>query len=123
MYVEKIKYQVEENGEWLVGYLVGNYYNMSSAILLDVNCQEVKEEVLNYEIKGEKYLSYKDDFKYIAKVWVNDVNGWQECKIIHSYRDRVVVVTKSGLQLNRAFKATENAVADGCVYFKREDEE
>ena len=64
-----------------------------------------------------------DDFKYIAKVFVDEIEGWQECKIIHSYRNRSVVITRTGTQLDRIFKATENAVADSCVYFKREDEE
>lgn len=64
-----------------------------------------------------------DDFKYIAKVFVDEIEGWQECKIIHSYRNRSVVITRTGTQLDRIFKATENAVADGCVYFKRENEE
>ena len=63
-----------------------------------------------------------DDFKFIAKVWVDEVKGWQDCKIIHMYRDRAVVVTRSGIQLDRIFKATENLIEDGCIYWKKEDE-
>lgn len=60
-----------------------------------------------------------DDYLYIAKVFVDELEGWQDCKIIHSYRDRAVVVTKSGTQLNRIFKRTEDCLEDGCIYYKR----
>ena len=63
-----------------------------------------------------------DDYKYVAKVYVDDIEGWQECKIIHMYRDRAVVITRTGTQLNRIFKNTENAKEDRCIYWKSENE-
>lgn len=63
-----------------------------------------------------------DDYKYVAKVYVDDIEGWQECKIIHMYRDRAVVITRTGTQLNRILKNTENAKEDRCIYWKSEDE-
>lgn len=64
-----------------------------------------------------------NDYKYIAKVYVDDIEEWQECKIIRMYGDRAIVFTRTGTQLNRIFKNTENVKADGCIYWKREDEE
>ena len=64
-----------------------------------------------------------DEYKFIAKVYVDNIEGWQECKTVHSYRDRAVVITKSGTQLNRIFKRTEDCLEDGCIYYKREDED
>lgn len=64
-----------------------------------------------------------DAYKYVAKVYVDDIERWQECKIIHMYRERAVVITRTGTQLNRIFKNTENAKEDRCIYWKREDEE
>lgn len=64
-----------------------------------------------------------NEFKFIAKVYVDSLEGWQECKIVHMYSDRAVVITKNGTQLNRILKTTDNAVADGCVYWKKEKED
>lgn len=60
-----------------------------------------------------------DDYKYVAKVYVDDIEGWQECKIIHMYRDRALVITRTGTQLNRFFKNTEDAKEDRCIYWRR----
>lgn len=61
-----------------------------------------------------------DEFKFIAKVYVDSIEGWQDCKIIHSYRDRAVVITKTGTQLNRILKMTEDYREDGCIYLKNQ---
>lgn len=60
-----------------------------------------------------------DDYKYVAKVYVDDIEGWQDCKIIHMYRDRAVVITRTGTQLNRILKNTEDAKEDRCIYWRR----
>lgn len=63
-----------------------------------------------------------DEFKFIAKVYVDSLEGWQDCKIIHSYQDRAVVITRTGTQLNRILKMTEDYREDGCIYFKNQKE-
>lgn len=63
-----------------------------------------------------------DDYKYIAKVYVDDIEGWQDCKIMQMYKDRAVVITRAGTQLDRIFKNTKDVKPDRCIYWKREDE-
>lgn len=56
---------------------------------------------------------------YTAKVYVDCIEGWQECEVINLSNYRATVKTKFETQLNRIVKITENKdlKEDGCVYF------
>lgn len=56
---------------------------------------------------------------YIAHVYVDPIEGWQECKVINISEYRATVRTKFGTQLNRIFKVNCDLKPDGCVYFTR----
>jgi|GEM_PF-4409198 len=57
--------------------------------------------------------------KYIAKVYVDDIERWQECEVLNFNNYRATVRTKFGTQLNRIFKVNSQLKEDGCVYFTK----
>lgn len=77
---------------------------------------ECKEYMMKYEI-GE----------YDWKVYVDDIEGWQECNVININNtklaiNRATVITVTGTQLNRRVKFVlgeddDDFKADGCIYF------
>lgn len=48
MYIERIKYKIEKDGELLTGYYVGQYYNCDNSTFLDENYKPVKDEIWDY---------------------------------------------------------------------------
>lgn len=52
--------------------------------------------------------------KYI--VYVDGIEGWQECEVIKFYSNRAVVITSTGTQLDRIYKGTAESKPDRCVY-------
>lgn len=74
----------------------------------------------------EYFMTYMLE-KYIWKVYVDDIEKWQECKVIDIQIEeteitRATVVIKTGTQLNRIAKYVldeedEDFKADGCVYY------
>jgi hypothetical protein len=52
--------------------------------------------------------------KYI--VYVDDIEGWQECEVINFYSNRAVVITSTGTQLDRIYKGKVEPRADRCIY-------
>lgn len=76
---------------------------------------DCKEYIMEYKISD-----------YSWRVYVDDVEGWQECKVIDVKNigldiNEATVVCKSGTQLNRIVKYAydeegEDMVADGCIY-------
>lgn len=84
-------------------------------VLVDENDdKDCNDYMMTYEIEG-----------YLWKVYVDDIEGWQECKVISMTNtkmaiDRVTVICPSGTQLNRRaeFALFEDEVeANGCVYY------
>lgn len=54
-----------------------------------------------------------------VKVYVDFIEGWQECEIIKKMDFRAVVKTKNGTVLNRFLRVVSNEselVPDGCIY-------
>lgn len=70
---------------------------------------------------------------YVWKVYVDDIEKWQPCKVIDINNtrmgiDRATVVCESGTQLNRRVKFVtdeedEGFKADGSIYFYEDIEE
>ena len=58
---------------------------------------------------------------YKAKVYVDYIEGWQECEVINISNYRATVRTKLGTQLNRIIKVNEVLKTDGCVYFYQKE--
>lgn len=77
---------------------------------------DCKEYMVNYELK-----------EYEWKVYVDDIEGWQSCKVIDINNTRLVinratVICESGTQLNRVVKFVldendEEFKPDRCVYY------
>lgn len=67
MYVERIKYQVEEKGAWQVGYYIGKGYNSNYAAFLDNNYKPIEEEIWDYKGDYENRIilsiQEKEDFE------------------------------------------------------------
>lgn len=58
---------------------------------------------------------------YVCKVYVDDIEKWQECEVINLSNYRATVRTKLGTQLNRIIKVSEVLKTDGCVYFYQKE--
>lgn len=83
----------------------------------DLDC---KEYMMTYEIH-----------EYTWKVYVDNIEGWQECNVIDINNtrlgiDRAIVLTTTGAQLNRRVKFVideedEDFKPDGCIYFMEKE--
>lgn len=77
---------------------------------------DCKEYMMTYEIP-----------EYVWKVYVDDIEGWQKCKVINISNtllgiNRATVICESGTQLNRVVKFVldeedEDFKADRCIYY------
>lgn len=95
--------------------------------------KKLEELGLNIENNEDckKYIVEHEQFLYNWRVYVDSIEGWQECKLINIQNtklgiDRATVVCESGTQLNRRveFVLSEDEIkADGCVYFIEKEEE
>lgn len=82
--------------------------------------KDSNEECKNY------MMTYEID-EYVWKVYVDDIEGWQNCKVIDISNtlleiDRATVICESGTQLNRRVKFVldeedEDFKADRCIYY------
>lgn len=57
-------------------------------------------------------------------VFVDCIEGWQECLIVKVIGDRATVRTESGTTLNRSIKIVKNEselMPDRCIYILKED--
>lgn len=80
------------------------------------NNEDCKEYMMTYEIP-----------EYVWKVYVDDIEGWQKCKVINISNtllgiNRATALCESGTQLNRRVKFVldeddEDFKADGCIYY------
>ena len=81
---------------------------------------ECKKYMMDYEIND-----------YLWKVYVDEIEGWQECKVININNTRLsisraTVITTTGTQLNRRVKFVlgeedEEFKTDGCIYFMEKE--
>ena len=81
---------------------------------------DCKEYIMNYELN-----------EYVWKVYVDDIEGWQNCKVIDINNtrlgiNRATVICESGTQLNRVVKFVldeddEDFKPDRCVYYMEKE--
>ena len=85
--------------------------------------EDYKEFMMKYELKN-----------YVWKVYVDDIEGWQEVKQIKNITNkfwginRATIITSNGTQLHRRVKFVideedEELKSDGCIYFYEKVEE
>lgn len=82
--------------------------------------KDCKEYMMNYEVEEYKWKVYVDDFE-----------GWQNCKVIDINNtrlgiNRATVICESGTQLNRVVKFVldeydEDFKPDRCVYYMEKE--
>lgn len=67
MYVERIKYQTEKEGNWNVGYYIGKGYNSNQAAFLDKNYNPIEKDIWDYKGDYENRIvlsvQEKEDFE------------------------------------------------------------
>ena len=89
--------------------------NEFNYIVLDL---ESNEDCKQYFMEYEQYY-------YTWKVYVDDLEGWQECKVLNIENTRLevhraTVLCSSGTQLNRRVKFAldeDEIKPDRCIYF------
>lgn len=64
MYVQSIKYQLEERGEWERGYYIGDTDNSENSTFLDKNYQPLKRDesgcaVWNYRTDTDNWIQFR----------------------------------------------------------------
>lgn len=95
--------------------MISNKGNKLSYIIIDSNNNE----------DCKKYFMKYEQFDYNWKVYVDDLEGWQECKLIDIQNtrlgiDRATVITEAGTRLNRLVKFAideDEIKPDRCIYF------
>ena len=90
----------------------------------------IKDNEFNYIVLDlendedcKKYFMEYEQYQYLWKVYVDDLEGWQECKVLDIETTRLevhraTVLCSSGTQLNRRVKfALDEIKPDRCIYF------
>ena len=124
-------WEVEEQLERYYGhgYCVVNGVELQQAYYLD---EELKKEVFNYiyvniedNADCKEYLMKVELPNYTWKVYVDDLEKWQFCKVKNISNtglkvNRATVVTDYGTEVNRVVKFAideEDIIPDRCIYF------
>ena len=94
--------------------------------------KHIRNEELHYIVFDEnnndeckKYIMEYEKDEYDWKVYVDGIEGWQNCKVVDIENtgediNRATVVCESGTQLNRIVKYAldeDELIADRCIYF------
>lgn len=131
--INKTPLQVEEAWETWIGR--SYMYVGDTEVKKHIKDNEIHFVVFNNEDNEEckQYMMEYEIHEYVWKVYVDDIEGWQECKVTNLTNtrlgiDRATVTTSSGTQLNRVVKFVmdeedEDFKADGCIYFYESLEE
>ncbi len=92
----------------------------------------IKDNEFNYIVLDlesnedcRKYFMEYEQYQYLWKVYVDDLEGWQECKVLNIENtrlgiNRATVLCSSGTQLNRVVKFAldeDEIKPDRCIYF------
>ena len=92
----------------------------------------IKDNEFNYIVLDlesnedcRKYFMEYEQYQYLWKVYVDDLEGWQECKVLNIENtrlgiNRATVLCSSGSQLNRVVKFAldeDEIKPDRCIYF------
>ncbi|CDB14701.1 unknown [Clostridium sp. CAG:221] len=92
----------------------------------------IKDNEFNYIVLDlesnddcKQYFMEYEQYYYTWKVYVDDLEGWQECKVLNIENtrlgiNRATVLCSSGTQLNRLVKFAldeDEIKPDRCIYF------
>lgn len=96
-------------------------------IKVDIKDNEFNYIVLDLESNDDckQYFMEYEQYYYTWKVYVDDLEGWQECKVLNIENtrlgiNRATVLCSSGTQLNRLVKFAldeDEIKPDRCIYF------
>ena len=108
---------------------MGHRYAIIEGIEIKV---AIKDNEFNYIVLDlesnedcKKYFMEYEQYYYKWKVYVDDLEGWQECKVLDIENTRLevhraTVLCSSGTQLNRRVKFAldeDEIKPDRCIYF------
>ena len=108
---------------------IGRTYMLVGEVEVMKHIRDNKIHFITFDSKDntecKNYMMEYEINKYDWKVYVDDIEGWQECKVVDIENtrlgiDRATVVCESGTQLNRIVKYAldeDELIADGCIYF------
>ena len=125
--IKKEHYEIEKAWEKWIGS--GYMYIGEIEITKHIKDDKLHFIVFNHEDNNDckKYMMDYEINEYDWKVYVDDIEGWQECNVIDINNPklsiyRAKVVTQTGTQLYRRVKFVldeddEEFKADGCIYF------
>lgn len=95
-------------------------------IVFNIRVKDNEIHFVNFDTSDNKdYFMNYELCNYITKVYVDDIEGWQDCIVLYVITsgeeiERVLVKTKLGTKINRiaCFIDDESELeANGCVYF------
>lgn len=129
--IKKEHYEIEEAWEKWIGR--GYMHVGEVEVMKHVVDNKLHFVVFDHEDNNEckKYMMDYEINEYVWKVYVDDIEGWQECKVININNTRLsisraTIITTTGTQLNRRVKFVldeedEEFKEDGCIYFMEKE--
>ena len=108
---------------------IGHDYEIieDTEIRVAVKNNEFNYIVLDLESNEDcrKYFMEYEQYQYLWKVYVDDLEGWQECKVLNVNNtkleiNRATVICSTGTQLNRVVKFAldeDELEPDRCIYY------
>ncbi len=119
--------------EWKCERDLQKFIGHDYAIIEDTEIRvAVKNNEFNYIVLDlesnedcRKYFMEYEQYQYLWKVYVDDLEGWQECKVLDIENTRLevhraTVLCSSRTQLNRRVKFAldeDEIKPDRCIYF------
>lgn len=119
--------------EWKCERDLQKFIGHDYAIIEDTEIKvAIKDNEFNYIVLDlesnedcRKYFMEYEQYQYLWKVYVDDLEGWQECKVLDIENTRLevhraTVLCSSGTQLNRRVKFAldeDEIKPDRCIYF------
>ena len=119
--------------EWKCERDLQKFIGHDYAIIEDTEIRvAVKNNEFNYIVLDlesnedcRKYFMEYEQYQYLWKVYVDDLEGWQECKVLDIENTRLevhraTVICSTGTQLNRVVKFAldeDELEPDRCIYY------
>lgn len=107
-----------------------NYmYVGETEVMIHVVEREIRYVLFDKDSNADckEYMTTYEIPEYVWKVYVDDIEGWQKCKVVNISNtllgiNRATVICESSTQLNRVVKFVldeedEDFKADRCIYY------